>query len=115
MGEVTKRMVVKELYRPFTEYDPDREELLQEYIVNAKEAAKLNSQIEKLKAAQRPFLKASEEALADLTKGKLALIECEEIIMWDENVVVLKRADTGEIVSEREISESDRQIELLDN
>jgi len=51
----------------------------------------------------------------DLKNGyRMEEVKCEETMDWENGVVVTKRTDTYEVVSEREITEAERQMRLED-
>lgn len=46
------------------------------------------------------------------TKSEMRPVECEEIVDWNKRLVEISRVDTGEVVSTRSITDSDRQQTL---
>jgi len=56
----------------------------------------------------KPAKEKYDEAETNLLKGKPETVDCEQLFIWDANLVRVHRKDTGELVEERQMTMDDR-------
>ena len=102
--KVTRRPADREAFVPFTADDDRREELLTTIFDSGKQVDLLEKAISKLKDSAKTPKESYENALAELRKGKPVPVPCWEYFHWGEKKIIVKRQDTGEVISEEAIT-----------